>query len=388
MLNPNDKAKLGDLDKAIRATRISRAEALKLVTAADAAAKAHPTAETQETAKLAKARLAQVDTGLGELEVRQSEALGDLANLEGGRADLGLSSADDGWSKAAASLDLDHGQLRVNVQASDLLRPAAAVSPPKPPPGGPSPAIPPAVRYLYPALASAPFGNQTSDLAATDFVIAASTFENAVTGGVEIGTATTTTKATMPLTVTIATPTARTFAIVAEAVPAKLFETQAALNAFLSTEMSRRLGDAYDSHVVSAIESATPPNGSTGTDLVAKIRNAIAEARDLGSEPTVIALTPSDAASLDLSTDDGGYVFNVKAANGGDGVWQLAVREAPAVTHPLLIDPARIGLSYLATGTVLADPYSAMKTNQVRLRAEVEAKFHVRNIAQGAYSIH
>ncbi len=109
--------------------------------------------------------------------------------------------------------------------------------------------------------------------------------------------------------------------------------------------MSRRLDEAIDDHVISAIEGATPYHSSTGSGLVAKIRDAIAAARDLGSEPTVIALTPSDAASLDLEQDGAGnYVFSVKIANGGDGVWSLRVREAPGVAHPLLVDTQRLGL--------------------------------------------
>jgi hypothetical protein len=35
----------------------------------------------------------------------------------------------------------------------------------------------------------------------------------------------------------------------------------------------------------------------------------------------------------------------------------------------------------------LVDPYSSMERNLVRVRAEVEATFHVRNVAQGAFGI-
>ena len=52
----------------------------------------------------------------------------------------------------------------------------------------------------------------------------------------------------------------------------------------------------------------------------------------------------------------------------------------------MLIDPAVLGVLYTGTGTILADPYSAMERNLVRVRIEGEALFHVRDVA-GAYVI-
>jgi hypothetical protein len=77
----------------------------------------------------------------------------------------------------------------------------------------------------------------------------------------------------------------------------------------------------------------------------------------------------------------------VAVEGSGVPIWSLLVREVPSLSDPLLVDPALLGLSYVGTGEVLVDPYSAMTTNQVRARAEIEAAFHVRNIAQGAYVI-
>ena len=88
--------------------------------------------------------------------------------------------------------------------------------------------------------------------------------------------------------------------------------------------------------------------------------------------------------STSSRTGPANYVFSVKIANGGDGVWSLRVREAPGVAHPLLVDTQRLGLLDTGAGSVLCDPYSAMTTNQVKIRAEIDANFHVRNIGQGA----
>jgi hypothetical protein len=132
--------------------------------------------------------------------------------------------------------------------------------------------------------------------------------------------------------------------------------------------MARQLDATIDAHVTGAIEAAGTPNGSTGADLVAKIRNGIADMRDLGGEPTHIALSPSNAAGLDLIQDSAGnYVFALRLAGSGSPVWSLQVREA-AVSDPLLVDPRAVGLDYSGEGSVLVDPYSSMERNLVRAR--------------------
>ena len=153
--------------------------------------------------------------------------------------------------------------------------------------------------------------------------------------------------------------------------------------------MSRRLSESFDEHVVGKIEAAAPPAGGTGTDLISKLRTGIAAMADLGGTPSVLALTPSDAAALDLSQDgEGHFIFTTRIAGSGSPIWSLLVRESPSVTNPLLIDPATLGLCYFGGGEVLADPYGAnLKTNQVSVRVEAEAAYHVRNVLQGAYAI-
>ena len=55
---------------------------------------------------------------------------------------------------------------------------------------------------------------------------------------------------------------------------------------------------------------------------------------------------------------------------------------------PLLVDPLRLGVVYTGGGTLLVDPFGPnLKVNQVSIRAEAEAQFHVRNALQGAYVI-
>ncbi len=155
----------------------------------------------------------------------------------------------------------------------------------------------------------------------------------------------------------------------------------------MEQELRRRIDVEIDTHVVEAILTSAPVSGSTGSDLIAKARNAVAAHRQLRSSPSVLALNPDDSASLDLTTEDGSgaYVFVIRSS-GADVLWTLTVVESPAVDDPILIDPARLGVLLTGAGSLVADPYSGLERNVVRLRCEVEAVAHIRSAA-GAYVI-
>jgi len=70
---------------------------------------------------------------------------------------------------------------------------------------------------------------------------------------------------------------------------------------------------------------------------------------------------------------DGMFVFAVRGTGSASPLWSLVIRESESVTDPTLLDPAILGPLYVGTGTVLADPYSSMERNVVRIRVEVEA---------------
>ena len=298
-----------------------------------------------------------------------------------------------GWDEAVRKLSLAKGDLRVDVPGASLLAPSAQPFPPSPRSGvagittdAGGPTVPVSSRWLYPGLVSSTFA--AGELQSTDFTVALPTSSGPLTG-VERAPDSTDPKQVLEPTVALATPTARTFAIVLDDIPARLFDSQAALRALLSNEASRRLSDAVDAHTVSTIEAATPPNGSTGADLVSQIRNAIADHRDLGSSPSLLALTPADAASLDLSVQpsSGDYIFRVDLEGSGSPVWSLVVREVPEISEPTLIDPARLGLLYVGEGSVLVDPYGAgLHHNTVDVRVEVDGRMHVRDVL-GAYQV-
>ena len=103
----------------------------------------------------------------------------------------------------------------------------------------------------------------------------------------------------------------------------------------------RQVDLSVDRHVVSQILAATPPNGSTGTTLIEKVRNAVASSRSWGSWPAVLLLSPTDSSALDLSTTgtDDMLVFPVRDTGTSSPLWSLFVVESDAVTDPLLLDP-------------------------------------------------
>lgn len=218
-------------------------------------------------------------------------------------------------------------------------------------------------------------------------VINLETVGRTVTGSVERDPVATTEKAKLDLGVELATDPVRQFAAVVDKVPAKLFEIESAFEAFLRSELLYQLERAIDAHTITRILAAAPLAGNVGTDLIARTRNAIATLREVGANPTVLAIGPPDAATLDLTrTTDGAYIFLTREAGAASPLWSLAVVEVAGLTSPIVIDPARLGVLYLAGGRVLADPFTGLTTNEVRVRVELDALMHVRD-ANGAYVI-
>ena len=114
--------------------------------------------------------------------------------------------------------------------------------------------------------------------------------------------------------------------------------------------------------------------------------------RDVGANPTILALSTADAVSLDLavtpSPSTGPYLFPTRDSGSASPLFGLTIVESPSmVIHdPLLIDPVMCGLLYLGRTRFDANPFSEFSKNLTTLRVETTALFHVRN-AQGAYSI-
>jgi hypothetical protein len=201
-----------------------------------------------------------------------------------------------------------------------------------------------------------------------------------VTGSVERDPVATTDKAELDVSIEAVNEEVRQLAVLISDVPNAVFEAEATLRQFLMSEMRLQINEALDQHIISRIYEAEPQSGDTGADLVAKIRNGLAAARTLGSNPTVLVLPPADAAALDLLTDDGGYVFPLGAVNSANPLFGLQAVEAKRALDPLIIDPAIAGTLYRGSLKIELDPYTGFKKNTTNIRAEMTALMHIRNV--------
>lgn len=439
-----------------------------------------PLAQLTKTPEYAAVKQAQqaVDESTRELDELRAAEIGILEMLgEGTSAPAGINGPEagggsgDGWATAARGFDLQTGRTRVDVAASSLLRPMAAVDvTPQFPSTQPARMAPFAQlgqdrRYLYPVFPRG--GLDPGDLAISDFrqaghrkaatieadddtvtstghgysngnaVVflaltggggltvgttyyvrdsAANTFKVAataggaainvtsdataatvidfeslgrtVTGEIERDPGATSEKARVDLAIELVNDPVRQFAAIVDEVPSKLFDVIDALEAFLRNELQYQHERAIDAHAIAQILAAAPLIGSEGPDLIAQTRNAVAALHDVGSTPSVLAVNPAVAASLDLTQvgADDLYLFLTRDVGSASPMWGLRIAEVPGLQVPIVIDPAKLGVLYLATGTVLVDPFTGMSTNEVRVRAEIEALMHVRD-ANGAYVI-
>ncbi len=233
--------------------------------------------------------------------------------------------------------------------------------------------------YLFGVFPSRDAGNS---LSIHDFRQSGS---RSVTGSVQRDPTATTPKAELDVSIESVDEDLVQLAVVISDVPNAIFEADTTLMSFLASEMRLQLNEKLDQHVIQQIYAAGPPAGSTGDDQVAKIRNGLAAARALGANPTTLALSHIDAATLDLTTDDGGYVFPLGATN-STSPWSLRVVEAKSAPDPLIIDPVMAGTLYRGALKIDLDPYTGFKNNTTNVRAEFTALMHIRN-ADGVYEV-
>jgi hypothetical protein len=302
-------------------------------------------------------------------------------------------SGGDGWALAARELDLAQGRDRVDMPAGDLLRPPAQFAAVNLTPGsslkGPSYLVQPMVekaadrRFLYPWLQREEL--DLGVLALTEF---RQTGSRSLSGSIERDPVATSAKANLSLSIELATPSLRQLACLVEGVPAKLFDSEPALLGFLTNELSYQLDVAMDAHVLAQIAAATPAKGETGTGWIVKIRNGVSAARAQGVNPAILVVSPKVAAELDTWTDTvGEFTFLTRDVGTASPLFGMQIVELPSEeVKPTLIDPQVLGILYVSHATMLVNPYSGMSKNEVSVRLEWDALFHVRDVS-GVYEI-
>jgi hypothetical protein len=236
-------------------------------------------------------------------------------------------------------------------------------------------------RFLFPNLPTAPAGQASTVL---DFKQSART----LTGTVNRVLSSVAAKATLDVTVAAVTEDIQQFAVVLAAIPNQILESIPAFTDFMNGEGQFQIAKALDTHVLAQIVAATPSFSNTGTSQIDKVRNQIGTMRGTGANPTLLVLSPTDATTLDLSADAGGYVFATRATGTSSPIFGCRVIERiGGGSDPMyLIDPDLLGRLYLGDMRFDVDPYTGFASNTTSLRVEVNAIYHVRNV-QGAYRI-
>jgi hypothetical protein len=132
--------------------------------------------------------------------------------------------------------------------------------------------------------------------------------------------------------------------------------------------------------VLDAIAAAGVPNGTAGGDLLAKIRNAMAAVENAGYNPDTAALSPTDAAALDLFQSEGPeaiYAFGAGMSAAGILFRRLRVRTVKGLTDPLILDSQSAGRLYITPVEFNSFEENAGATNSQTARLEVNGAFAV-----------
>ena len=334
---------------------------------------------------ITKAERGRAEFVLGRVrELRDTEQLtksiqdmnGSLNLASGGGVGFGSAVISSGWDlKSRPSVEVPVASILTKANSFPAVGEWAPVGPTTVPLGQDK-------RFLYPHL---PTTNVEGASAVQDFKQSART----LTGTVKRALDATSDKANVDVTLALVSENLSEFAVTINDVPNAILESIELMRQFLNTEGRFQVERALDIHAFAQIVAASPPFGTSGADLIAKIRNGVATVRATGANPTVVVLNPTDAASLDLSADAGGYVFPTRDSGSGSPLWGLRVIErtsAAGTEPPYLIDPQMLGMLYLGSARFDADPFTGFKKNLTTLRVEVKGLFHVRN-ADGARRI-
>src|SRR6266540_3224231 len=175
-------------------------------------------------------------------------------------------------------------------------------------------------RFLFPNLPTAPAGQASTVL---DWKQSART----LTGTVNRVLSSVAAKATLDVTVAAVTEDIQQFAVVLAAIPNQILESIPAFTDFMNGEGAFQIAKALDTHVLSQIVAATPSFSNTGTSQIDKVRNQIGTMRGTGANPTLLVLSPTDATTLDLSADAGGYVFATRDTGTASPIFGCTVVE-------------------------------------------------------------
>ncbi len=163
----------------------------------------------------------------------------------------------------------------------------------------------------------------------------------------------------------------RMLAVMVRDVPNALLAAEGQLASVLEGEMRLQIRKALDEHCIAQIDAAGVAHGGTGSTVQELVRSGQNEMALNGFKPDVVAVSPGDAASVDLLK----VVDEVSAYPFG-----LRVVVTPDVEDgaPILVDTSKAGVLYTGALSVQSDPYSGFSTNETSFRAEGLCLLHIR----------
>ncbi len=229
-------------------------------------------------------------------------------------------------------------------------------------------------RWLWSSLPVQPVGPETTSV--DDWSQAA----RSLAGDVERALAATTEKAVLTVDLAFANTALKTLAVLITDVPTQLLASMTAARSWLNSEGLYQLQTALDGHVQAQITAATPTTEAFATDVLTSLRNGVGSMRANGYNPNLLAVDTTDAATLDLLSDNtNNYILSSPGARiGPHMVWDVQTVEVTGSAVPTLIDTTRVGQLYVGGMDVLFDPYSKLSTNLVQVRFEMSCLFWIR----------
>jgi hypothetical protein len=170
---------------------------------------------------------------------------------------------------------------------------------------------------------------------------------------------------------TLATFDVKMIATVSDGYPNAIV-AQPAFADLVGGDMRTAYQDGLDAYVVSTVTQGAGTTDDTGDDLFEQLRKGVTALQAEGFNPTLAAVSPEDAETLDLTRTTVDNLFLLPPAPRAPAstpLWSMNVVTVKGLTDPLVLDPTAVRL-YLDAVQFSSDPYTGFSTNETRFRFE------------------
>jgi hypothetical protein len=182
----------------------------------------------------------------------------------------------------------------------------------------------------------------------------------------------TSTKAELAQTLTYESLDVQQFAAKMGSIPAQLFQSVPQLETALQASIGVGLDKALDTYIYQTIDDHSEVLVvSGGSNFQTKLRRAMSDIRKQGGNPNVAFISDSDQETMDnLSAFDTNLPRNYP--------WNLNLVPSPLLqAGEFAVADSSGMILHLGSASYLKDEYSAMDSNQVRVRVEYDALLEI-----------